>query len=209
MRARAREELRVKPASLLIPLDRIMSKRFRGLHPSAAFLLVLVGLVLFLLSSEVGQSVIAPHGVAPGDWVRLTGPDAGSIFHSFEAGQRLGPLVARELPRHFELLTELCRAVPLDAGTEIRLASIPGSEALGCAVTPLSERCRYLLGMPLNVNRAGVEALELLPGIGPRLASRILEVRSSLGCFSSPEELLRVPGIGRKLLKKMRGRVCF
>jgi competence protein ComEA len=63
--------------------------------------------------------------------------------------------------------------------------------------------------MPLNVNRAGKEELELLSGIGPRLAQRIVEFRESIGGFSSPREFLRVPGIGKKLLAKIQGRVCY
>jgi competence protein ComEA len=65
------------------------------------------------------------------------------------------------------------------------------------------------MGMPVNVNRAAEQELELLPGIGPQLARRIVQVRESIGLFSSPEEFLRVPGIGKKLVEKMRGRVCF
>jgi competence protein ComEA len=63
--------------------------------------------------------------------------------------------------------------------------------------------------MPINVNRAGEEDLALLPGIGPNLAKRILEVRKAVGRFSSPDELLQVPGIGKRILQKMQGRICF
>ena len=183
--------------------------RFRGLYPSGAFLLVLIAMVLFLLSRELGFSGRAKHPVAPAHWVCLTDPEFGSSFHSFQGGQALGPLVALELPQLSGLLDDRCRQIPLEAGTEIRLYSEPGSEERSCAALPLSEKCRYLMGMPLNVNRAGGEELELLPGIGPKLAKRILEVRESIGSFSSPEDFLRVPGIGKRLLQRMQGRLCF
>jgi len=183
--------------------------RFRGLYPSGAFLLFLLGTMLFLLSREPGPFGRGTQGVVPGDWVCLTDPEVGSSFHSFQAGQVLGPLVAKELPRLSEALADRCRRIPLQAGTEIRLGRVSGSGERGCVVSPLPERCRYLLGMPLNVNRAGEDELELLPGIGPKLARRIVEVRESIGRFSSPEELLRVAGIGKKILQKMRGRICF
>lgn len=183
--------------------------QFRGIFPSAVFLLVLVGTLLFLLSRELGFFGRGSHPVAPGHWVFLTDPEFGSSFHSFRVGQALGPLVAMELPRLSHLLDERCRQIALEAGTEIRFYSEPGTKERSCVVFPLSEQCRYLLGMPLNVNRAGEEELKLLPGIGPKLAGRILEVRESVGGFSSAEELLRVPGIGKKLLQKMQGRMCF
>ena len=182
---------------------------FRGLYPSGAFLLVLIGTVLFLLSREPGHFGRGTHRAAPGDWVCLTDPEVGSSFHSFQAGQMLGPLVAKERPRLSRPLADRCRGIPLEGGTEIRLGRVSGSDERGCVVSPLPERCRYLLGMPLNVNRAGEEELELLSGIGPRLARRIVEAREAVGLFSSPEELLRVRGIGKKLVGRMRGRICF
>jgi len=183
--------------------------RFRGLHPSGAFLLVLLGTVLFLLSREAGHFGRGTHRTVPGGWVCLTGPEIGSSYHSFQAGQVLGPFVAQALPRLSEPLADRCRGILLEGGTEIRLERVLGSDERGCVVSSLPEQCRYLLGMPLNVNRAGEEELKLLPGIGPRLARRIVEVRESIGRYSSPEELLRVPGIGGKLVGRMRGRVCF
>lgn len=183
--------------------------RFRGLYPSGAFLVVLLGTVLFLLSREPGRFGRSTHRATPGDWVCLTDPEVGSSFHSFQTGQLLGPLVTQALPRRSRPLADRCRRIPLEGGTEIRLGRVSGSDERGCVVSPLPERCRYLMGMPLNVNRAGEEDLELLPGIGPQLARRIVEARESFGLFSSPEEFLRVPGIGKKLLEKIRGRVCF
>ena len=183
--------------------------RLRGLYPSGAFLLVLLGAVLFLLGRELGPLGRGTVRVASGDWVCLTDPEFGSGFHSIHSGQLLGPLVEKELPRVAVLFADQCRQTPLEKGTEIRLVRRPGSRERGCIVSPMPEGCRYLLGMPINVNRAREEELVLLPGIGPKLAKRILEVRESIGGFSSSEELLQVTGIGEKLLQKMEGRICF
>jgi competence protein ComEA len=183
--------------------------RSRGLCPSRAFLWVLLGVALFLLSREPGFLGRSRDPFVPGHWVRLTDPDFGSSFHSFQEGQALGSLAARQMPRLAGLLDEACRQIPLEAGTEIRLGRAEGGEKRSCAVSPLPERCRYLLGMPLDVNRAGQDELQLLPGVGPRLAERIIEVRGSIGCFSLPNDLLRVPGIGRGLLQRMEGRISF
>ena len=50
----------------------------------------------------------------------------------------------------------------------------------------------------VDVNTAGVAALERLPEVGPALARRIVEYRDAHGPFLAPEELTRVPGIGPK-----------
>lgn len=49
---------------------------------------------------------------------------------------------------------------------------------------------------PLHINSATVPELERLPGIGPSLANAIVDYREGYGPFSSPQDLLSVPGIG-------------
>lgn len=56
---------------------------------------------------------------------------------------------------------------------------------------------------PLDLNTAGVEELQLLPGIGPVKAEAILSYRESKGGFASVEELLEVSGIGERTLEKI------
>ncbi len=56
----------------------------------------------------------------------------------------------------------------------------------------------------IDINQAAVKELELLPGIGPVLAKRIISLRESKGGFKDPEELLEVNGIGSKKLEEIR-----
>ena len=60
---------------------------------------------------------------------------------------------------------------------------------------------------PVDINHATSKELEVLPGIGPVLAQRIIEERSRVGKFSSPEDLLKVSGIGQKKLAKIRDKI--
>lgn len=53
----------------------------------------------------------------------------------------------------------------------------------------------------LDLNSATVEELVALPGIGPKRAQAIINLRSQQGRFRCIEDLLRVRGIGRKTLK--------
>lgn len=55
----------------------------------------------------------------------------------------------------------------------------------------------------VDVNRASAADLDTLPGVGPAMAKRILEVRAKLGGFKQLADLREVPGIGKKRLAKL------
>src|SRR5690606_5917655 len=54
------------------------------------------------------------------------------------------------------------------------------------------------------LNLASEAELVKLPGVGPKRAQAILAVRKRLGRFRRVEDLLRVKGIGRKMLDRIR-----
>jgi competence protein ComEA len=55
----------------------------------------------------------------------------------------------------------------------------------------------------VNLNTASVEQLTTLPGVGPKLAARIVEYRQKSGTFRSTQELMNVQGIGEKNFAKI------
>lgn len=60
------------------------------------------------------------------------------------------------------------------------------------------------LGQGLDINLASAAELELLPGIGPRLAGRIVKARRERGPFERAEDLLSVSGIGPATLTRIK-----
>lgn len=57
---------------------------------------------------------------------------------------------------------------------------------------------------PVDINTAGVEELATLPGIGGKLAERIVKYRADNGDFASVDDLLNVSGIGEGKLAALR-----
>ena len=56
----------------------------------------------------------------------------------------------------------------------------------------------------VNLNTATVEQLTTVPGVGPKLAARIVEQRQKSGSFKSVQEIVSVKGIGEKNLVKLQ-----
>lgn len=63
--------------------------------------------------------------------------------------------------------------------------------------------------LPIDINKARAEAFELLPGIGPVLAGRIVARREKRGGFEKEEDLLQVRGIGPRTLERIRSRIAI
>lgn len=58
-------------------------------------------------------------------------------------------------------------------------------------------------GGRLNLNTADEASLELLPGVGPTMARRIVEHRKKHGPFRSVLDLDAVEGIGEKTIERL------
>jgi competence protein ComEA len=67
----------------------------------------------------------------------------------------------------------------------------------------LSKKEAALQGVVIDVNRASLQELQRLPGIGPKLSQRIADERAR-GRFKTVDELRRVSGIGPKILERLR-----
>ena len=107
-------------------------------------------------------------------------------------------------PRSLERLRPHLR---LAAGSRPRSAS--GAELQSAGVR--SGTARQLSGPAplaspaavLDLNRATVEELVALPGVGPVIAERIVALRASRGRFADIAELRDVPGVGSKSLERI------
>lgn len=61
----------------------------------------------------------------------------------------------------------------------------------------------------VSLNRADLDELDKLPGVGPALAARIIDLRTQLGSFSDVRQLREVSGIGEKLFANLKDLVTL
>jgi competence protein ComEA len=59
----------------------------------------------------------------------------------------------------------------------------------------------------VNINTAGLVELETLPGIGPKMAQRIIDYRNNVGIFKSITGIKNVSGIGEKTYEKLADKI--
>jgi competence protein ComEA len=62
-------------------------------------------------------------------------------------------------------------------------------------------------GAKVDLNRATIQQLDTLPGIGPAIAQRIVDFRDKNGPFKRIEDLMNVRGIGEKKFQLLQDRV--
>ncbi len=62
----------------------------------------------------------------------------------------------------------------------------------------------YLKANPVDLNKATQAELEVLPGVGPKMAERILAYRAENGGFKSVDQLDDVKGIGEKRMATLK-----
>lgn len=135
---------------------------------------------------RVGPSLaarIAAHREAHGQFRSLADLDAVS---------GVGPAVLEAVSPHVDLPAAPTARPP---------APTPPVASRGAAVT--GSRAATPAAGPVDLNTAGAEELQRLPGIGPALAGRIVEWRTQHGRFRSVPDLAQVPGIGPRTVERL------
>ena len=99
-------------------------------------------------------------------------------------------------------------ALRSDTGVRIPAGSLASPARGRAAAASVSAKPapppRRAVTFPLDINKARLEDLMELPGIGETLAQRVVEYRKIHGGFRSVDELRKVRGIGEKRMEQLR-----
>lgn len=177
--------------------------------PSALGRRQAAGLVAALLLLGAGRTVRQALLVGPdGQWRRelwldgmlepaLAG-DAGADTPGAGPGRAKGEPAPADAPGTGAADTAAVAYPADDPAAVPRPAPTAGS-------APATGRTRVAKGppVPLDPNRAPPDSLQLLPGVGPVMAGRIVAAREQGTVFRKPEDLLAIKGIGPATLARL------
>jgi competence protein ComEA len=100
----------------------------------------------------------------------------------------------------------LCSTVAF-AALAMLFAAVPAAaapQAKSSARAPRADSTQVV-----NINTASAAEFEALPGIGPKMAARIVEYRQKNGPFKKVEELMNVRGLGEKNFLKLKAQLTI
>lgn len=107
------------------------------------------------------------------------------------------------------VLTDLSLASQLKDGDAVRVPEKAIAASQVKQTSPKRSRTRQSAkpaeGQKVDLNRASLEQLDSLPGIGRSIAQDILRYRQSKGRFRTLDELKEVPGIGDRRFERLKG----
>ncbi len=171
--------------------------------------LVIILAAAGLLWAASQQQVPSKDRWGTWNWVYVAGDGVREGFYRVGHGASYGD-VLRSAAEHSEPHEERLRCwdqIPLQGPVGIACHMNSSREPNRLDIVRLPEQYCYLFGMPIEINRASVKELMLLPGIGPTMAKRIDAYRRDYGPFREVDDLEAVQGIGKKTLARLADRI--
>jgi competence protein ComEA len=189
-------------------LERLSS--YRTTITAVLVALILVGGVLLWLNRPVAAPItvhdeVSPTAVSAGSQVikvYVSGAVSSPGVYTLQTGDRVeDALRAAGGPGPGADLSRINLAKTLTDEMQVNVPAQGGDGAVSASTEPAQQ------SGPVNVNTAGAEELDSLPGIGQEYAKRIIQYREENGPFRSIEELKNVPGIGDKRFEQIKSLV--
>jgi len=97
-------------------------------------------------------------------------------------------------------LSHMTRSNTLQSGTHIEATAL-SQMPVKLHLSGMDVTKRIVLGVPVDVNEAGLDELAIVPGINRSLAQRIIRSRESRNGFKTWHDLMGVRGVGPRNVK--------
>lgn len=167
---------------------RVSASRFA--KPGVRVVLVAIGLASL---AAIGRAAVA------GSVATSAGALAAVASVSADPPAAPGLLTAR--PSESFIATPSSASAPAVASPA---AASPAAASPAATPSPSTSRGPASPEDPVFLNSAGIDDLRRLPGIGEKRATAILALRARLGRLRAIEDLMKVKGIGRATMRRLR-----
>lgn len=150
---------------------------------------------VYVLSAEANRVV---------DAIRAAGGlSADADTAAINLAAPLSDGVKVHVPKQGEQIADASTGADPSSGSSISTGGTATGSSSGAAGTSASSGASGVV----NINTATAEELTALPGVGEATAKAIVEDRQKNGKFQSPEDLMRVSGIGQKKFDKLKDHI--
>jgi competence ComEA-like helix-hairpin-helix protein len=173
-------------------------------------LAVLVSLVLIILAAAAAPnitrhlpSLFSPDLQPPTKLIWLEGQGIESGIYQIPPATTYGQL-------YEQAGIAIQKSPELDPDLLVeQYASVTLTQDKPLTTSTINPTLAPLVFQPLPINRADAKQLATIPGIGPKLARRIIKLRNKKKKFTSLDQLIEVKGIGRKKLGMLKKAVVL
>lgn len=176
----------------------------------AAFVVTVVACLIsyaLLLRPGEGDLIIRADPTSMEIAVEIRGEVGSPGLYRLPEGSRLGDLIdAAGGTKPAADLSTVNLAQRLNDGGQIVIPP-RGAPTVAPEVAASPADAPSSISYRVNINRASQPELESLPGIGPVLAERIIEHRTTNGPFTTVDQLTEVDGISASLVEEIRSLV--
>ena len=176
------------------------------------------GLLLLVASRPSGEAIyLSPPPTAPPLLVYVDGAVRQPGVYALSSGSRIrdaiesaGGLLDDSNPGTLNLAAFLHDGDRISIPVKVEETTTEGSPAEASGAGTLTDEPQGAASptsapeWPVDINTATQSELESLPGIGPVLASRIIDYRAENGPFSKIEDIQNVSGIGPKTFERFK-----
>lgn len=142
--------------------------------------------------------------------VDVRGAVAKPGVYTLAAGSRVqdaltqaGDALANAETRNLNLARKLNDGEQIYVPTVGEASATPPPATSGKGAPPAPAATKTPLGK-ININTASAAELDMLPGVGPSIAQRIVDYRTQNGAFKKADDLKKVRGIGDALFDQIK-----
>lgn len=163
-----------------------------------------LALLLFAIAATaaIGYTLIGSH--APGE-VKVQRPLPAERIWIEISGEVVNP-GKYKVNKHARICDVIYAAGGVTARADTGALELDAivSEGTVIKVPAVNEESNYDVIPRININTADADSLMLIPGIGEKLADRIIDYRRENGKFAAAEDLMKVDGIGETSFQKIK-----